>query len=309
MVAFRDWEVDDDHFHKWSHASRRLVDLQSVTFNFENGVTMKNLLTLCYGRASSDQHDAVYSLISMAKEPNGTIDYSDTVIDCSQNTIETILQATKSLDIICHSQGIRDGHEHHHQSWQSSWMPRFCTSNSAEANGCAQYSPESLTTMRHKAGSAIFDYEQEVFKDRSPYSASLDSLPDVIFHKNGYRLEVKCFCIDKIARALPLPLYKSELYNSEELTIPKEWRDTALNLPRKEQKMGSMAIFSQNLAQNPFQHNLEQFRRTLTVNRNKVMLDDHGDVIFDEAGKPCGVYSNPPDEWGEEYKEWIRGEM
>lgn len=282
MVAFRDWHIDDEHRLSWLEAANGFSDLESVLCNFKNGVTMKNLLSLCYRQAASDPRDAVFSLISMAKETKECvwkIDYSDSVLNCVQDAVENIVRVSNSLDIICHSQGVNS----QRKIYQCSWLPRFSSSSTFETRHCAGYSHRSLTTLRYEAGSAKSGYEQEVFEDRSPYSASLDSKPEVSFEKLGFRLETKGFCIDRIKAVLDLPEY----HIWKDYAIPRQWAEVALDLPGGE----------------------EQFWRTLTADRRKVLLDDDGNVVYDETGKPCGVNSKAPPEWGAKCREWMEGEM
>jgi hypothetical protein len=93
MIAFQDWKVDEDHQLGWSEAAHNFVELESVVSNFEKGLTMKSLLAFGYGRAASDPRDAIFSLISMAKETKNydwKIDYSDSIMNCFQDAVETL---------------------------------------------------------------------------------------------------------------------------------------------------------------------------------------------------------------------------
>jgi len=113
MIAFLDWQVDKEHQQGWLEATNNFLDLESVLSNFQNGVTMKNLMALCYRRAASYSPDAVFSLISMtneSKEHDWKTDYSDSIINCFRDAVENIVGATNSLDIICHSQGVNTWH-------------------------------------------------------------------------------------------------------------------------------------------------------------------------------------------------------
>ena len=190
----------------------------------EHHLTLAALLARFYKSCCTDPRDAVYSLVSMARDidPEDWLpDYSTKSDDLMvlRKAFEHLVHTTQSLDVMCRT--TKDPDE------TVTWLPKLgqtyrCDCGSTDGLKFG-YRDASLTTFAMK----IWDYPLAV------YSASGSTRPKIRFSTNGRLLFADGYIVDSIKKIPPRPGH-SHCRSCDRMTLDlRSWLDVAFDIHQK----------------------------------------------------------------------------
>ncbi|KAH6670470.1 heterokaryon incompatibility protein-domain-containing protein [Halenospora varia] len=294
-AALTEWNVPDSHYFNWFHGTRNISCLASTRIS-AGKAGLKNFLATCHGRAITNPKDVIFSVLGLASEAQSLdleVNYEQETVDVFIDAVESIVNATGSLDILCHNNWTQV-HNHSH-----SWVPRFA--GGFEECNCEGYLVNSLTISEILVpdGGVV----QELMVDKSPYTAAGDTKAAISFDKARRQISVQGVKIDEITKVLDLPVpYRGGIQ------IPKQWKGDVFNLSNTSSK---------DISKNK---NFDPFWRTLVANREQLniwttdidisSLSTYNDILSLNNYTYLSQYRAPaPSAWASEAEEWLKGDM
>ncbi|CAG8953817.1 hypothetical protein HYFRA_00006709 [Hymenoscyphus fraxineus] len=300
--ALTKWEIFDDDFKcKTTSGVSRIWRLNGAKLSVGK-LGMKGFLNNCSYSDCSYPRDAVYSMLGIAKGAKSMswcIDYEKETIEVFIDAVENIVEATGSLDILCHSRWT-ENHDHGHRH---SWVPRFA--GGFERCGCVGFFANGFTISYAQ----IKDTMENIELDRSLYSASGSHKANIHFDRSNRQISVAGTVVDKVTKALD-PLVQSPVRHMPQgytMHIPKQWREAAM--------------YSANTIDNKVHHGkrFDAFWRTLVADRNNYIsahelhvssFSDFEEIFSLEGGRYIKQALSPaPQEWASEAEAWIEPDM